>query len=198
MKEIKNVAFVKGIRGTDDILVDGVPQVAFIGRSNVGKSSTINAVLSKKDLVKVGKKPGKTTEINFFSINNKSAYLVDLPGYGYAKLPPAEREKLRKLILWYFMYSEVKPYVVVLVLDVKVGFSAIDKDMLQTLLESGHRIIIGVNKIDKLNQKELSASLRKIQSDAEGVTVIPYSSLTLTGIDMLRDMVFGTFLKSVK
>lgn len=198
MKEIKNVAFVKGIRGTDDILVDGVPQVAFIGRSNVGKSSTINAVLSKKDLVKVGKKPGKTTEINFFSINNKSAYLVDLPGYGYAKLPPAEREKLRKLILWYFMYSEVKPHVVVLVLDVKVGFSAIDKDMLQTLLESGHRVIIGVNKIDKLNQKELSASLRKIQSDAEGVTVIPYSSLTLTGIDTLRDMVFGIFLKSVK
>jgi GTP-binding protein len=198
MKEIKKVEFVKGIRGTDDILVDGVPQIAFIGRSNVGKSSTINALLSKKDLVKVGKKPGKTTEINFFSVNSKSAYVVDLPGYGYAKLPPAEREKLRKLILWYFMYAEVKPYAVVLVLDVKVGFSAIDKDMLQTLLESGHRVVIGVNKIDKLNQKELSSALKKIQSDAEGITVMPYSSLTLSGVPLLRDTLFGVFLKSVK
>ncbi len=198
MKEIKKVEFVKGIRGTDDILVDGVPQVAFIGRSNVGKSSTINAVLSKKDLVKVGKKPGKTTEINFFSINNKSAYLVDLPGYGYAKLPPAEREKLRKLILWYFMYAEVKPHVVVLVLDVKVGFSPIDKDMLKTLLESGHRVLIGVNKIDKLNQKEFGVAIKKIQKDAGEITVIPYSSLTLLGVNVLRDTVFGIFLKSVK
>lgn len=198
MKEIKKVEFVKGIRGTDDILVDGVPQIAFIGRSNVGKSSTINALLSKKDLVKVGKKPGKTTEINFFSVNDKSAYVVDLPGYGYAKLPPAEREKLRKLILWYFMYAEIKPHAVVLVLDVKVGFSAIDKDMLQTLLESGHRVLIGVNKIDKLNQKELSSALKKIQSDAEGITVMPYSSLTLSGVPLLRDTLFGVFLKSVK
>src|SRR3990167_3085191 len=116
---ISSAKFVKGITGTDDILYDGIPQIAFVGRSNVGKSSVINSLVNQKELVRVGKKPGKTTEINFFLINNKF-YFVDLPGYGYAKLSPAEREKARKRMLWYLTESEARP-LVVLILDIKAG-----------------------------------------------------------------------------
>src|SRR6185369_12085856 len=103
------------------ILTDGVPEIAFVGRSNVGKSSLINSLVNRKDLVKVGKKPGKTTEINFFSINHKKCYFVDLPGYGYAEASPKQKESIEKLILWYLMYSEASLQKVVLILDVKAG-----------------------------------------------------------------------------
>src|SRR6266516_2479045 len=99
-KKITSARFIRGIIGTNDILFDGLPQIAFVRRSNVGKSSVINSLTNRKDLVKVGKKPGKTTEINFFLINERF-YFVDLPGYGYARLTPAEREKIRKRMLWY-------------------------------------------------------------------------------------------------
>ena len=89
---ITSAEFVKGIRGTDEILTDGVPNIAFIGRSNVGKSSILNSLTGKKALARVGEKPGKTTEINFFLIN-RTHYFVDLPGYGYATGGAKEREK---------------------------------------------------------------------------------------------------------
>ena len=92
---IKDAKFIKGIIGTDNLLTDGTPQVAFIGRSNVGKSSIINALVNRKGLVSSSSQPGKTTEINLFNIN-KELYFVDLPGYGYAKLSQKKREKLRK------------------------------------------------------------------------------------------------------
>src|SRR3990167_7680582 len=110
--KIISAKFVKGITGTDDILYDGIPQIAFVGRSNVGKSSVINSLVNQNELVKVGKKPGKTTEINFFIINNKF-YFVDLPGYGYAELSPIEKEKIRKRMLWYLLESGAKPLHVV-------------------------------------------------------------------------------------
>jgi GTP-binding protein len=177
---INSAEFLKGITGSDVILTDGVPQIAFVGRSNVGKSSVINSLLNRKDLVKVGNRPGKTTEINFFGINTKKCYFVDLPGYGYAKRPPKEKEKIEKLILWYLMYSEANMHKVVLILDSKAGLTAFDEEMIRVLREKGHALIIVANKIDKLNQKETSAQLRAIKETAHEAVVVPYSATTAT------------------
>jgi len=178
--KITSAKFVKGIIGTDDILYNGLPQIAFVGRSNVGKSSVINSLTNQKDLVKVGKKPGKTTEINFFLINNKF-YFVDLPGYGYAHLSPAKREKIRKRMLWYLLESEVKLAYVVIVLDIKAGFTDFDAEMVYMLKEAGHHYIIIANKIDKLNQKEISRQLAFITENSYAEDVIPYSTVTKEG-----------------
>ena len=93
-----NIKFRKGIRGTDEINFENKKQIAFYGRSNVGKSSSINTLLGRNSLVKSSATPGKTKEINYFEIDEKM-FFVDLPGYGYAKISKVEREKLRKLIL---------------------------------------------------------------------------------------------------
>lgn len=170
--------FLKGITGTDIILTDGVPEIAFVGRSNVGKSSLVNSLVNRKELVKTSNRPGKTTEINFFGINNNKFYFVDLPGYGYAKRSPKEKESIEKLILWYLMYSEASLFKVVLILDSKAGLTAFDEEMIRVLREKGHRLIIVANKMDKLNQKETSAQIRSIKEKAHEAVVVPYSATT--------------------
>ncbi|MDD3531403.1 MAG: ribosome biogenesis GTP-binding protein YihA/YsxC [Candidatus Pacebacteria bacterium] len=177
---INSAVFKKGIIGTDPILTDGVPQIVFVGRSNVGKSSVVNSLTNRKDLVKVSNKPGKTTELNFFSINNGKAYFVDLPGYGYAEASPKQKEKLEKLILWYLMYSGARPRMVVLILDMKAGLTAFDEEMIRVLREHEHPYLVVANKADKLNQKESSAQLRAIQAAAHEATVATYSATTAT------------------
>ena len=172
--QIKSARFIKGIRGTDDITHDGVPQIAFVGRSNVGKSSLINALIGKP-LAIVGKKPGKTTEINYFLINNEF-YLADLPGYGYAQATPKEREKLKKLIIWYLTYSEARPKKVVLVIDSKVGVTKFDEQMIEILKEHQHPFMIVANKVDKISQGEIVKQLASIR--AHGAEVVPFSSKT--------------------
>ncbi len=187
---ITSAQFVKGIIGTDDIIHDGIPQIAFVGRSNVGKSSVINVLTGQKELVKVGKKPGKTTEINFFLINHKF-YFVDLPGYGYAQLTPVELEKIRKRMLWYLMESGARPVRVALVVDVRVGFTEFDTDMAGLLRDSGHPFFIIANKIDKLNQKELAHQLKVIRAACPSVEVVPFSASEHTGPqDVYRQLAF--------
>lgn len=188
--EIKRSQFVKGIRGTDQIIEDGVPQYAFVGRSNVGKSSLINALTGRNDMARVGKKPGKTTEINFFFVNN-AFYLVDLPGYGYAKAVPKERAKLKKLIIWYLTYSGAKPKKVVLIVDCKVGITDFDKDMIMILNEEKHPYVIIANKIDKITQKEASAQMAKIREAAEEAPITPFSSKTGKGLKELLEIIFA-------
>ncbi len=178
---ITSAIFVRGIIGTDEIIHDGKPQIAFVGRSNVGKSSVINALVKQQDLVKVGKKPGKTTEINFFLINRKF-YFVDLPGYGYAQLTPAEREKIRKRMLWYLMESGARPARVVLVVDARAGFTDFDHEMAQLLRDHGHPFVVIANKTDKLNQKEISDQLRIIRDACPASEVIPFSATEGVGL----------------
>jgi len=188
--QVTSAEFTKGIVGTDIILTDGVPEIAFVGRSNVGKSSLVNSLVNRKDLVKVGKKPGKTTEINFFTINRGKFYFVDLPGYGYAEASPKQKESIEKLILWYLMYSNAGIRKVVLILDVKAGLTAFDEEMIRVLREKGHPYIIVANKVDKLNQKELSAQLRAIKEAAHEATVVPYSAVTTKGARELLQKIF--------
>ncbi len=187
--KITSAEFVKGIRGSDEILSDGVPEIAFIGRSNVGKSSIINALTTVKKLARVGDKPGKTTEINFFLIN-KSHYFVDLPGYGYAQAGAQESEKLRKLIIWYFSSGEAHPLLTVVILDSKAGLTRFDQEMIKMLQEMKRRYIVVLNKIDKLSQKDLAAQLASIKVTAQSMGVLQTSTETGRGIDALRDRIF--------
>lgn len=187
--KINSAVFVKGIRGTNAITEDGTPAIAFVGRSNVGKSSIINALCNKNGLVKVSRKPGKTTEINFFLISNKF-YFVDLPGYGYAKVSPEEKESIQKLILWYLTSPEVTPFKVVLILDANVGVTLFDRQMIEILQEQKHPYLIVANKIDKLGQKERAAKLAAITAAAGGAEVVPCSASERGGTDILLKRLF--------
>lgn len=181
--EITSAQFVRGVIGSHNLLVDEKPQVAFVGRSNVGKSSVINMLVGQKSLVRSSSQPGKTQEINFFSIN-ENVYFVDLPGYGYAKMGVKNREKLRKLILWYFISGEAPVSLVVLIVDAKAGLRAFDREMIDVLKEQEYPFVVVANKMDKLNQKELYHSLKAIVSEIdEKVSVIPFSARTGRGKD---------------
>ena len=187
--EIKKAEFVKGVIGDDYSLGDDLPQVAFFGRSNVGKSSVINSLINRKDLVRSSKKPGKTREANFFRID-ETFYFIDFPGYGYAKCSQKDRDKLIKRILWYIQYSRVRPKVVVLIVDIQVGITLLDNEMIKTLKENKHQVIIVANKSDKLNQKELFWQISKTESKTPGFQILPYSAKTKKGKDKLLNEIF--------
>jgi len=187
--KIKSAEFIKGIIGTDDIIHDGIPQVAFVGRSNVGKSSLINSLINRKNLVKSSSTPGKTQQINFFLINN-DVYFVDLPGYGFAKLSEKKREKLRKLILWYLSDSGVKPCKVVFIIDAKVGPTDFDMEMLGFLAEHVHKVIILANKADKLNMNELAKQSKLIQKKLRSEDIFFCSAKNKKGIKEVFEEIF--------
>ena len=187
--EIKTAEFVKGIIGTNEILEDKRPQVAFVGRSNVGKSSVINSLVNRKNLVKSGAKPGKTRQINFFLIN-KEIYFVDLPGYGFIKMPLKQREKIRKMIFWYLFRSEVKFKKVVLIIDARIGLTEFDEETLNLLNENKYPFVVIANKIDKLKKNKLIGQLKIIQKRAGDNEIIPYSAKTKEGRNKLLDKIF--------
>lgn len=178
--ELRNPTFIQGVVSETAVVYDGTPHIAFIGRSNVGKSSTLNAVVGSRGLVKVGNTPGKTREINFFRVSLfkekehvKDAYLVDLPGYGYAKLSKEKRKELSGLIEWYLKHPEADTAVICMIIDAKVGVTDMDNEMIDLIQAQGKHLFLAVNKIDKLNQK----ARHKLNLDLEaslGSRKIPY------------------------
>ena len=156
------------------------PEIAFAGRSNVGKSSVINSLVDRKNLVKVSKIPGKTLKANFFRIND-SFYLVDFPGYGYAKHSMKDRNKIIKRIFWYVKHSNVRPKAVFLIIDAKVGLTVLDREMIKILEENKHQIVIVANKIDKLGKTIAEKQILTIQKEAPRISVLPYSAKTNEG-----------------
>lgn len=174
--------------GDDEILEDGKPQVAFIGRSNVGKSAVINSLVGSKTLARSSATAGRTKEINLFLINNLF-YLVDLPGYGYAKTSLEERENLRKLIYWYLLYSTVDHKKVVLIIDAKVGPTDYDLEMLRRLEDREKDVIVVANKIDKLKNSELKKQLQAIQATIGKHKILPYSAEKRIGIGELSALI---------
>jgi len=185
--EVTSAQFIKSVVGSHNLLVDDIPQISFVGRSNVGKSSVINKLVNQKKLVRSSSKPGKTQHINFFLIN-EDTYFVDLPGYGYAKLGQKYREKLRRLILWYFISGEAQITKVVVIVDVKAGLRDFDREMISVLREYKHPFIVVANKIDKLNQKNLHKSISEITQELGGdVDVFPFSAKTGKGKEKLLD-----------
>lgn len=182
--KISSTRFVQGVVGDDPILYDGLPQVAFVGRSNTGKSTTINALLGKGELARTGKKQGKTTEINFFLVN-ESLYFVDLPGYGYAQGSHTVRDGIREMIVSYLANPAIQPHAVVVILDAKVGLTDFDRDVLDIIRKEGKRPIIILNKIDKLNQREAVAVRRAVEVEFTDVSVYAYSALEKKGTAQL-------------
>lgn len=180
---ITSAVFKCGLKGSHGILTDGTPQVAFIGRSNVGKSSLLNSLTSKKDLARTSKTPGRTQEINVFLINH-THYFMDLPGYGYAKLSGKAMEKLSKLINWYLFDADLHQTVVLLI-DAEIGPTADDLDMLGALEQAGKEIIIVLNKIDKIKKSHYLNHMKQLAIQFNGHRMFPYSSKTKAGHDDL-------------
>jgi GTP-binding protein len=186
--KIKSAQFIKGIIGTNEILEDGKQQFAFIGRSNVGKSSVINSLVNQKSLAHTSSTPGRTQEINLFLINN-SFYLVDLPGYGFTKVSRALREKLEKLINWFLFDSPYVQKKIVLIIDAYIGIQDSDLDMLRTLEEHNKNVIVVANKIDKIKKAAYKDQLQNIQDIVGDHPVIPYSAEKRSGAgDLLNEM----------
>jgi len=182
--KIDSSVFIGGMIGPDPLLFNGIPQVAFIGRSNVGKSTLINVLTKQKDLARISSFPGRTQEINLFLINS-SQYFVDLPGYGFAKLSKVERQKIDDLIHWYFFDSEIEQKKVVLIIDANIGLTKSDEEMLYALEVKGKEIIIVANKVDKIPNNKLDIEMKKIQ-EAVGIhRVLFISALEKKGIGEL-------------
>ena len=182
--------FARGINGTDSILATPFPQVAFVGRSNVGKSSTINTLLGVSGLARTSTTPGKTQEINFFTVND-NMYIVDLPGYGYARMPAKDAERLRMHILWYLSGGEVRPKLVVLIVDSRHELTDYDADLLEVVKGEGHPLLVLLNKIDKLTQSERSKTMRYYQETLGDIPFIPFSAMNKEGLEDLRARVFA-------
>lgn len=186
--QITSATFVKGIVGTDEILEGETPQIAFIGRSNVGKSSVINSLTNQKDLAITSSFPGRTREINLFLIN-ESLYLLDLPGYGFAKASHKVSEQLFKLINWYLFRSSYQQKKVVFIIDANIGPTANDLEMLHTLEEFHKNIVIVANKIDKIRKSKYAGRLQEIKKLVGKHEIIPYSSHHKSGIsDLIHEL----------
>jgi len=183
--KIKSAVFKKGIVGENEILKDGTPQVAFIGRSNAGKSSLLNSLTGNKKLAITSNTPGRTKEINVFSVND-THYFVDLPGYGYAKVSGKTLEKLNNLITWYLFNSDNNPKVVLLI-DSIVGPTEDDLYMLRELEKTGKEIVVVANKVDKIRKSQYLNQLKKLQKQIHRHKIFPYSSKTRVGIEELRN-----------
>jgi GTP-binding protein len=182
--------FMRGINGSDSIMETPFPQMAFVGRSNVGKSSTLNALLGVNGLARTSATPGKTQEINFFMVND-NMFFVDLPGYGYAKMPEKEAEDIRKHILWYLSGGEAKPRYLVLIVDVRHPLSDYDKELISVAQSEGHPLLILLNKVDTLNQKERSEALRSYKEALGDIPYVPFSAKTKEGVAEVRTLLFS-------
>lgn len=174
---------------TSTLPVNDLPEVAFTGKSNVGKSSLINSVMNRKSLARTSAQPGKTQTINFYNINNE-IYLVDLPGYGYAKTSKAEREAWGEMIENYLTGSEMLSAVFLLI-DIRHDPTEQDMQMFDWLNYLEIETVVLCTKADKLSNTEVDKSLRnirmKLKAD-EDTIIIPFSSVTKEGRETVWDL----------
>ncbi len=183
---LHNAEFVLSAASLSSCPKDGLPQIAFAGRSNVGKSSVINRLLLRKNFARVGEAPGKTTHINFFLID-KAMYLVDLPGYGYAKVPKAEKERWAKLIESYFAHPDLIT-LGVLIVDARHKPTANDVTMAEWFQQSERPYLVVANKMDKLKKSEIEPNLKIIRETLgldDSVPMVPFSAEKGEGRDEL-------------
>lgn len=188
--QIKSAKFVKGIVGTDEVLDDFYPQIAFIGRSNAGKSSLINSLTNQKGLARTSSMPGRTQEINLFFINHNT-YFLDLPGYGYAKVSKEDRSWLQKVIEWYLFKADYKQKVIVLVLDANIGPTDKDLEMMRRLEEHNKHFVVAANKVDKIRQSDYRQKMAHLQELVGDHPVIPYSTKKKVGVHELTQVVLS-------
>ena len=183
--KITSTKFIKGVVGPDPILENGTPQIAFIGRSNAGKSSLLNSLTGVKKLAVTSKTPGRTRQINVFLIND-SHYFLDLPGYGYARAGAQMLEKLSELIFWYLLDVDYNQRIVMLI-DSVVGPTANDLKVLRELEKAGRDIVIVLNKVDKIKKSQYRNQMKKIGDQLQGHRLFSCSSQTKVGITELAE-----------
>ena len=194
---VHKAEFVRSAADPKDFPRDPLPQIAFAGRSNVGKSSVINRLLNRKNFARVGAAPGKTTHINYFRIDEK-LYLVDLPGYGYAKVSKAEKDRWAKLIQSWFDDPELMT-LGILIVDARHKPTENDITMAEYFQNSqkpwavvanklGCPLVLAANKVDKLKKSEIEPNMALIRDTlklSEDVKVIPFSAEKGTGRETL-------------
>ena len=166
-----------------------LPEIAFAGKSNVGKSSVINRVLQRKNFARVGEKPGKTIHVNYFVIDNK-CYFVDLPGYGYAKVSQAEKDRWGRLMEDYFASQRID--LGVFIVDARHAPTNNDITMARWFIESGCPFVVVANKLDKLKKSEIEPNLLRIREDLElpnDCRIIPFSAEKGIGRDELVQII---------
>lgn len=188
---LQNVRLVMSAGFPEQFPRDGLPQIAFSGRSNVGKSTLINALLSRHTLARVSGTPGKTVTANFYLVDGRF-YLVDLPGYGFARRPDEEKEKWSVLMEAYLGNNPSLALITQLI-DLKVGPTKDDDMMLKWLCDMRMPYIVAATKADKLNAGQRKANLERLSCDQmilEGTHVIAFSSLTGDGRDELRRYIY--------
>ena len=180
-------SYARSAGAPKDFLKDGLPQFAFAGRSNVGKSSVINRLVNRKNLAYVGASPGKTTQINYFLIDG-GAYLVDLPGYGYAKVSQAEKERWARLMETYYPEGADATPAGVLIVDIRHKPTENDRVMHDWFRQTGCPEIIVANKLDKLKKSQVEPALALIRETLELTDediLVPFSAEKGTGKDEL-------------
>ena len=179
---IKNVSLETVIGVTSKIPDNQLPEIAFAGKSNVGKSSLINALMNRKSLARTSAQPGKTQTINFYNINDE-LYFVDLPGYGYAKVSQQEKEKWGKMIEKYLHRSKVLQAVFLLVY-IRHEPSANDRQMYEWILANGYHPIVIATKLDKINRSQIAKQVKLVKQGLgvdKDTIVIPFSAETKQG-----------------
>lgn len=184
----KNTVFVKSAAKPADFPRDRMPRVVFVGRSNVGKSSTINQIVGKKGFARVSSVPGKTVFVNLFKVEDKG-WIVDLPGYGYAKTSKEERERFSQLIESYFAADKDCIARIYMIVDARHKPTADDVTMVQWARHYGKPLTIVANKLDKLKKSEIEPNLALIRTALlleEQDVLIPFSAEKGTNCDQLK------------
>ena len=190
----QNAEFLISAAAPKDFPKTRLPEIAFAGKSNVGKSSVINRVLNRKNFARVGEKPGKTIHVNYFTIDGK-CYFVDLPGYGFAKVSASEKARWGKLMEDYFAAERID--LGVLIVDYRHPPTNNDITMANWFIQSDCPFVVVANKMDKLKKSELEPNLKTIREDLElpeSCPIIPFSAEKGNG----RDELVKQILKAVK
>lgn len=186
---LHNVAFLISAARTVDFPQVRLPEIAFAGKSNVGKSSVINRLLNRKNFARVGEKPGKTIHVNYFTVDSK-CYFVDLPGYGYAQVSQSEKERWGKLMEAYFAAGRID--LGVLIVDCRHAPTNNDITMANWFIQSGCPFVVVANKLDKVKKSQIAGNLQTIREDLalpDSCRIIPFSAEKGDGKDDLIRMI---------
>ena len=187
---IKNVELETVCGVTSRLPENALPEAAFAGKSNVGKSSLLNALVNRKSLARTSQQPGKTQTINYYRINN-DCYLVDLPGYGYAKASVQAREQWRKLIER-SLYTSKQLKAVLLLVDIRHDPGANDQTMYKWIIGNGYKPVIIATKADKISKSQVQrqvAAIRRVLGTGSDTVIIPFSAQTKQGRDEIWEAI---------
>lgn len=192
---LQNVEFLISAASPKDFPKNRLPEIAFAGKSNVGKSSVINRLLQRKNFARVGEKPGKTIHVNYFTVDKK-CYFVDLPGYGFAKVSQAEKDRWGRLMEDYFASQRID--LGIMIVDVRHAPTQNDITMANWFLESGCPFVVVANKLDKLKKSELVSNMERIRvvlDLPDECPIVPFSAEKGTGREDLLGYILATVNK---